>query len=163
MSSDVELASYPCQQVVGEGALCMEPCDPGFVRCSVHRQYSDKRALGHKLEMAQDRVLRKVESKIDEAVDAMIDIAVNGTQEASKLRAIENMLRLTGFVDLKIDMSTGAPIDPVDRDKVLLQLIQKHVKDESKLAQLQQKVMERDTDIIDAEVIENDHDSGADA
>lgn len=150
------LLSYPCQHVVGEGQLCGMPCAAGFVRCSEHRQYSDKRALAHMLELAQDRVLRAVEEKIDEAVEQLVNVALHGPNQNAQMRAIETMLRLTGFVDLKIDVTGGAQIDPDERDKILMRLVSSLVKDEEKRSQLEVKILSLEQPIVDAEVVNDD-------
>lgn len=152
-----QMLSYPCQEVVGEGSLCGMPCDPGFVRCKEHRKYSDKRALAHMMEMAQDRILRKVDEALDGAVDMLIRLSTEAQNENARIQAIDKLLTLSGFANLKIDGQLATNIDPMERDKILIGLIKKAAEDEKKYAELEakNKVVSGETDIIDAEVIDD--------
>lgn len=133
------------------------PCDPGFVRCSEHRQYSDRRALAAKLTIAQDRVLNRVEEALDEAINELIRLSVSAAREGDRLMATNMLLKLGGFEKLVIEGEAGVKIDPEERDQLLMRIFRKHVDDEQKQAELARKVaLVNDADIIDAEIVDDD-------
>ena len=137
--ADVDLASYPCQEVVGEGHLCGMPCDPGFVRCREHKRQPDKAALANKLELAQERVLRRLESVLDDAVTNLIALATEARSEQVRLMAIDKVLTLTGFANLRIESNSNGTVDPQERDKILMEIVKTYVKDPNRIKELEAK------------------------
>lgn len=132
--------AYPCQKVTGDGQLCMEPCDPGFVQCRKHRQGIDRRGLATLLETAQERVLRRVESALDDAIDQLIELSTTARNESARIAAIDKLLTLAGFANIKIDAQVGVALDPQSRDQALIGIIQGLARDPDKLAELENKI-----------------------
>ena len=138
MAEDSALA-YPCQHVVGTGQLCGMPCDPGFVRCTEHRQALPRREIVKKLELRQDAVLLRVESALDDAVEELIRLATSAAAEGDRLRAIDKLLTLGGFANVKIDAEVGVTLAPEERDRVLVEMIRSYAQNPDKIDELERK------------------------
>jgi len=145
-----EELSYPCQHVIGDGQLCGLPCEPGFVRCLEHRQAVPRREIVKMLEHRQDTVLLRVESALDSAISELIRLATNAVSEGDRIRAIDKLLTLGGFANVKIDAEVGVTLNPDERDRVLVEMIKAYASNPDKIHELEAKLNVIDTTAADS-------------
>lgn len=143
--ADEGALSYPCQAVTGPGELCGMPCDPGFTRCLEHRRNIPRREIIKMIEATQDKVLVRVNNALEAAVEELIRIATSAVSEADRIRAIDKLMTLGGFANVKIDAEVGVTLQPEERDKVLIKLIKEHANNPQKLEELEAKLNVIDT------------------
>ena len=97
------------------------------------------------IEATQDKVLVRVNNALEAAVEELIRIATSAVSEADRIRAIDKLMTLGGFANVKIDAEVGVTLQPEERDKVLIKLIKEHANNPQKLEELEAKLNVIDT------------------
>lgn len=78
-------------------------------------------------------------------------MSINARNESSRIQAIDKLLTLAGFANIKIDAQVGVSLDPQSRDAVLMRMIREMAENPDKLRELTEK-----SEIIDVESTESE-------
>lgn len=109
-----------------------------------------RREIVKMLEHRQDTVLMRVESALDDAITELIRLSTNANSEADRLRAIDKLLTLGGFANVKIDAEVGVTLAPEERDRVLVEMIKVYAQNPDKIHELESKLNVIDTTATDS-------------